>query len=158
MDFLRSSLETGTDGYALCCFHFVTSQHPYFDSTVSKRLNCDGNLILKLILNSCNSHQIHLFFQFFHHSLSLSMSIFDQITSLFVLQIPSIVFFFSQLFLSDYQCSQTLPSQSITLILNVAFVNGFAALNHNHVCSFEVKNESISTDMSDNDTHTFCLT
>ena len=86
------------------------------------------------------------------------MSILDQIASLLILQIPRLALLFFQLFLSDNQSSQTLPCQSIALVLNVSFVYSFASLNHDHICSFKVKDQPVSTNMTDDDSHAFGLT
>ena len=85
------------------------------------------------------------------------MSIFEQIASLFIFLTPCFIFLCSQLFLGDDQRSQALPRQRIALVLDVASVDGFATLYHDHVCSLEVEDESIGFDVFHDDSHAFCL-
>ena len=75
VDLLVDALESCTDGDALGSFYLVASEHPNFDAAHAQCLDGNGHFILKLVLNTCNSDQIHLFLQFFHHFLRLNVSV-----------------------------------------------------------------------------------
>jgi hypothetical protein len=60
MDLLVDALESCTDGYALGCLYFVSSEHPYLNPAHSQRLYRSRNLILQFVLNPSDPNQVHV--------------------------------------------------------------------------------------------------
>lgn len=75
VDFLIDALQSCANGDAFGSFYLITGEHPYLDASHTQSLNSNRHLVLQLILNACNAHQIHFFLQLLHDFLGLNMPV-----------------------------------------------------------------------------------
>ena len=100
-DLLSPVLEASRYSNASSCLNLVTGEHPDLDAGRAQGLDGEGDLVLKLILNTCNSQQLHADLEFADHLRHLFLSIDKGGLGCLVSREPLIVVILSQTFLCN---------------------------------------------------------
>jgi hypothetical protein len=69
--------------------------------------------------------------------------------------VPVLIIGLIKFLLRDNQRPEPLSGQIVALVLNVASVDRFALLDHDHICAFEVQNDAAGLKVLDDDAHAF---
>ncbi len=100
-----------------------------------------------------NANQIHLLFELLHYLYHTGMPVLQQAARFLVLLVPLIKNLFGELLLRYHQGSETLSSEIIAFVLNIPPIDRLSKLNHDHICSLQVEEDSLRIHRSHDDTH-----
>ena len=113
VNWLGPPLEAGGDSNTSGGFHLVTSKHPHLDAGITQTLNDQGNVVLELVLDTCDTEELHTVLKLVNAVLDQLFSVVKVSFGGFVPLLPvSIVLRCDQL-LGDNQRSEPFISQVI---------------------------------------------
>ena len=113
---LSRGLKTSSNSDTKRSLHFVSCDHPHTNACIPDSWKTLLNILLELVLNSSNSQKFHIVLKGLNDLLNRSRPVYHSWTSIIVLFFPVKILFFSQVLLSQNQCSKPFSWKIFTLV------------------------------------------